>query len=146
LITIKLPVIGQKISYCRSLLQFAKLGILYFTWASEHYRLEKVKSEIKTEGFEIQNIQHIGHHIYESCVAYYIQNRSELKKRLRTKTSSHITSFSSRLTMVIFGIHNKLISTILIFSIGTVQVGIFVTIFMSTSNWYLVVTILLIPY
>ena len=92
LIVIALPVIGQKLSYCRSLLQFAKLGILYFTWASEHYSLEKIKSEIKTEGFEIQNIQHIGHHVYEPCADYYIQNRSELKKRLRTKAFSHARS------------------------------------------------------
>ena len=88
LIVIALPVIGTKLSYCRSLLQFAKLGILYFTWASEHYSLEKIKSEITTDGFEIQNIQHIGHHVYEPCAEYYIQNRKVLKKRLKTNVFS----------------------------------------------------------
>ena len=90
LIVIALPVIGTKLSsYHPSLLQFAKLGILYFTWASEHYSLEKIKSEITTEGFEIQNIQHIGHHVYEPCADHYIQNRNELIKRLRAKALSY---------------------------------------------------------
>jgi len=92
LIVIALPVIGPKLSHHPSLLQFAKLGILYFTWASEHYSLEKIKSEIKTEGFEMQDIQHIGHYVYEPCADYYIQNRSELKKRLKTKAFSHARS------------------------------------------------------
>jgi cyclopropane fatty-acyl-phospholipid synthase-like methyltransferase len=92
LIVIALPIIGPKLSHRPSLLQLAKLGILYFTWASEHYSLEKIKSEIKTEGFEIQNIQHIGHHVYEPCADYYIQNRTELKKRLRIKAISRARS------------------------------------------------------
>jgi cyclopropane fatty-acyl-phospholipid synthase-like methyltransferase len=92
LIVIALPVIAQKLSYRPSLLQFAKLGILYFTWASEHYSLEKIKSEIKTGGFEIQDIQHIGHHVYAPCADYYIQNRRVLKKRLKTRAYSHARS------------------------------------------------------
>jgi len=88
LIVIALPVIGSKLSHRSSLHQFAKLGILYFTWASEHYSLEKIKSEITTDGFEIQNIQHIGHHVYEPCAEYYIQNRKVLKKRLKTNVFS----------------------------------------------------------
>jgi SAM-dependent methyltransferase len=92
LIVIALPVIGSKLSRRPSLLQLAKLGILYFTWASEHYSLEEIKSEIKIKGFEIQDIQHIGHHVYEPCADYYIQNRSELKKRLRIKAISHARS------------------------------------------------------
>jgi len=87
LIVIALPIIGPKLSHRPSLLQLAKLGILYFTWASEHYRLEKIKSEITTKGFEIQNIQHIGHHIYEPCVDYYIPHRSELIKRIKQTIS-----------------------------------------------------------
>jgi hypothetical protein len=92
LIVIALPIIGPKLSPRPSLLQLAKLGILYFTWASEHYSLEKIKTEIKTEGFEIQNIQQIGHHVYEPCADYYIQNRSELKERLRAKAISRARS------------------------------------------------------
>ena len=92
LIVIALPVVGTKLSYLPPLLQFAKLGILYFTWASEHYSLEKIKSEIKTEGFKIQDIQHIGHHVYEPCADYYIQNRRLLKKRLKTRGHSHARS------------------------------------------------------
>jgi hypothetical protein len=39
------------------------------------------------EGFEIQDIQHIGHTVYEpSANNYYIQNRQLLADRLKTKT------------------------------------------------------------
>jgi len=92
LIVIALPVIGQKLSQLPSLLQFAKLGILNFTWASEHYSLEKITSELKTEGFEIEDIQHIGHRVYEPCADYYIQNRRVLKKRFKTRAYSHVGS------------------------------------------------------
>ena len=39
---------------------------------------------MRLEGFEIQDIQHIGHNVYEPCADYYIQNRKSLKQRLKT--------------------------------------------------------------
>jgi hypothetical protein len=45
-----------------------------------------------TEGFEIQDIDHIGHHVYEPCANYYIQNRQVIRQRLRANTLPHTIS------------------------------------------------------
>jgi hypothetical protein len=74
------------------ILQLAKLEILYFTWVSEYYSLDNIKSAMATEGFEIQDIEHIGHGVYEPCANYYIQNRQMLRQRLRIKTLPHAKS------------------------------------------------------
>jgi cyclopropane fatty-acyl-phospholipid synthase-like methyltransferase len=84
LIIVGIPIIGSNISR-QTLMQLAKLGILYFTWRSEHYNLENLKTIMHLEGFEIQELQHIGHNVYEPCANYYIQNRKLLKQRLKTK-------------------------------------------------------------
>jgi cyclopropane fatty-acyl-phospholipid synthase-like methyltransferase len=59
LVVLAMPVITNA-SNLLSLPLFIKLGILSVTWASEHYKLEYVKSMIKTHGFEIKDIQYIG--------------------------------------------------------------------------------------
>jgi len=59
--------------------QFMKLGILSLTWASERYKLTNIKSMIKSAGFNIVEIQHIGSHVYEPLSDYYIQNRKIIK-------------------------------------------------------------------
>jgi cyclopropane fatty-acyl-phospholipid synthase-like methyltransferase len=92
LLVVAIPVLGRKLSNEFIILQLAKLGILYFTWASEHYSLDNIKSAMATEGFEIQNIEHIGHCVYEPCANYYIQNRLVLRQRLKTKTFPRIKS------------------------------------------------------
>ena len=88
-LVIAIPILGQELS---SLIQTVKLGILYFTWASEHYSLDNIKSAIMTEGFKIQDIQHIGHSVYEPCANYYIENRQVLRQRLKTKRFSYAKS------------------------------------------------------
>ena len=93
LLVVAIPILGPKLSNQPLFIrQIARLGILYFTWASEHYSLEKIKSAIVTEGFEIQDIQHIGHSVYEPSANYYIQNRQLLRQRLRTNTFPHAKS------------------------------------------------------
>jgi hypothetical protein len=80
------------LSSSQTLIQIAKLGILYFTWASEHYSLDKIKSAMMTAGFEIQDIQHIGYSVYEPCANYYLQNRQVVRHRLKTKRFSYVKS------------------------------------------------------
>jgi ubiquinone/menaquinone biosynthesis C-methylase UbiE len=92
LLVVAIPILGPNLSYNQPLTQAAKLGILYFTWASEHYSLDNIKSAISTEGFEIQDILHIGHHVYEPCAEYYIQSRQILRQRLKTKGFPHSKS------------------------------------------------------
>lgn len=85
LLVVAIPILGPNFSNQSFIRQLTKLGILYFTWASEHYSLDKIKSAIVTQHFEIQKIQHIGHGVYEPCADYYIQNRQVLRQRLKTK-------------------------------------------------------------
>ena len=82
--------------------QFTKLGILYFTWASEHYTLEKIKSILKSEEFDIQDIQCIGQHVYEPVTDYYIKKRKLLKERVKLSLSS--SSSSSDIQLILFEI------------------------------------------
>src|SRR5919106_5504406 len=88
LLIIAIPVIisSTKSSFIQ---QFRKLGILYFSWASEHYTMDNIKSSLKSEGISIEDIQHIGHYVYEPLADYYIQNRKLLKKAVKDSLSSH---------------------------------------------------------
>jgi cyclopropane fatty-acyl-phospholipid synthase-like methyltransferase len=78
LVVIALPVITNS-SNLPSLPVFVKLGILSLTWASEHYQLEYVKSMVKTQGFQIKDIEHIGSNVYGPLASYYIENREKLR-------------------------------------------------------------------
>jgi cyclopropane fatty-acyl-phospholipid synthase-like methyltransferase len=78
LLVIAIPVI-KNISHFVSLPLFIKLGLLSLTWASEHYKLEYVKSMINARGFQIEDIKHIGSNVYEPLANYYIDNRERLK-------------------------------------------------------------------
>jgi ubiquinone/menaquinone biosynthesis C-methylase UbiE len=69
--------------------QFRKLGILCFSWASEHYTLDNIESSLKSEGITIEDVQHIGHYVYEPLANYYIQNRKLLKKTIKDYLSSY---------------------------------------------------------
>ena len=67
-----------------------KLGILKFTWSSEHYSLEKVKNTISSAGFEISEEKLIGPNVYEPLAEYYIQNREKLKKFILEKYPKYV--------------------------------------------------------
>jgi ubiquinone/menaquinone biosynthesis C-methylase UbiE len=69
---------------------FFKLGILSWTWSSEHYELEYVKSTIEDNGFGVQDIRHIGHHVYEPLTDYYVLHRSTLRKRILERYPSFL--------------------------------------------------------
>jgi cyclopropane fatty-acyl-phospholipid synthase-like methyltransferase len=81
LVVLAMPVIANA-SNLLSLPLFIKLGILSITWVSEHYKLEYVKSIVKTHGFEIKDIQYIGPNVYGPLANYYIQNREKLKSMI----------------------------------------------------------------
>jgi ubiquinone/menaquinone biosynthesis C-methylase UbiE len=69
--------------------QFMKLGILSLTWTSERYKLTNIKSMIKSAGFNIVEIQHIGSHVYEPLSDYYIQNRKIIKFLILKESRSY---------------------------------------------------------
>ncbi len=81
LLVIAMPVITNT-SHLASLPLFIKLGILSVTWASEHYKLEYVKSLVSSQGFHIEDIRRIGPRVYVPLANYYIENREKLKNMI----------------------------------------------------------------
>jgi ubiquinone/menaquinone biosynthesis C-methylase UbiE len=57
-----------------------KLGLLKFTWSSEHYSIDYLKNLILSSGFTICDEKFIGSNVYEPLADYYDENRSMLKK------------------------------------------------------------------
>ena len=93
LLLIAMPVMvsprDSNISWSQFIHQFRKLGILYFSWASEHYTLDSIALSLKSEGINIEDIQHIGHYVYEPLANYYIQNRKLLKRTIKDYLTSY---------------------------------------------------------
>ncbi len=58
---------------------FYKLGVLSFTWTSEHYDIDYVKALVTQAELQIKEIKLIGSRVYEPLSDYYIQNREELR-------------------------------------------------------------------
>lgn len=69
---------------------FFKLGVLSFTWMSEHYESNYIKSQIIDAGFQLKEIKFIGSHVYEPLAKYYIQNREKLQNAILKEYPSHI--------------------------------------------------------
>ncbi|MGB9125423.1 MAG: class I SAM-dependent methyltransferase [Nitrosotalea sp.] len=63
-------------------MDFLKIGILKFTWSSEHYDLEKVKKTINETGLNIIETQLIGSKVYSPLADYYIKNHEFLKTKI----------------------------------------------------------------
>ena len=68
----------------------SKLGILKFTWSSEHYSLDEVRKIIVSEGFEISEEKLIGSSVYDPLAEYYVKNRDELKKSILKQYSPFV--------------------------------------------------------
>ena len=64
------------------------LGILSFTWSSEHYTIESITSKIHDAGFSIIESQKIGSNVYIPLANYYFEHRKELQEKIKTKYSS----------------------------------------------------------
>jgi len=81
-LVIAIPVVSKNTSV------ISDLGILSFTWSSEHYTIESITSKINNAGFSITQSQKIGHNVYTPLAQYYFANRKKLRERIRTKYSS----------------------------------------------------------
>ncbi|WP_370510666.1 class I SAM-dependent methyltransferase [Candidatus Nitrosopumilus sp. SW] len=66
------------------------LGMLKFTWSSEHYSLDDVKNTIKSSGFEINQEQLIGNFVYDPLADYYLTHREQLKKSILEKYPGYV--------------------------------------------------------
>ncbi|MFQ5783096.1 MAG: methyltransferase domain-containing protein [Nitrosopumilus sp.] len=60
----------------------SKLGILKFTWSSEHYSLNQIHDLVNSGGFTISQEKLIGPSVYEPLATYYFENREKLKKSI----------------------------------------------------------------
>ena len=69
---------------------FAKLGILKFTWSSEHYSLEHIRELVMSGGFTIHDEKLIGKNVYPPLANYYIKNRVKLKKSILEKYPKYV--------------------------------------------------------
>jgi SAM-dependent methyltransferase len=69
---------------------FFKLGILTFSWMSEHYDLEFIKSLMGNTGFKSREIKLIGSRVYEPLSTYYIQNREKLQHEILKEYPSYV--------------------------------------------------------
>ncbi len=67
-----------------------KLGLLKFTWSSEHYELDTVKELIESGGFTISEEKLIGKFVYEPLANYYIEHRTNLKKSILEKYPNYV--------------------------------------------------------
>lgn len=61
------------------------LGILNFTWSSEHYDINLIKKLVLSQGFTITYEQLIGEHVYDPLCDYYVKNREFLKNSIKKK-------------------------------------------------------------
>jgi cyclopropane fatty-acyl-phospholipid synthase-like methyltransferase len=68
----------------------SKLGILKFTWSSEHYSLDDVKKIITSSGFVISEEKLIGSSVYDPLADYYVKNRDKLKKSILKQYSPFV--------------------------------------------------------
>jgi SAM-dependent methyltransferase len=59
-----------------------RLGILSFTWSSEHYSADVVKSALASNGFSIRQLLSIGHQVYEPIAGYYLDHRPAIRGRI----------------------------------------------------------------
>jgi SAM-dependent methyltransferase len=69
---------------------FFRLGVLSFTWMSEHYDLNYIKSQIVNAGFQTKEIKLVGSDVYEPLSKYYIQNREKLQNAILKEYPPHI--------------------------------------------------------
>jgi len=73
-----------------SLRNLRVLGILSFTWASEHYELNRIKSIIAMEHFLIKDILCIGQSVYVPLTDFYVKDRKEFRRMIMGEHSSFL--------------------------------------------------------
>jgi cyclopropane fatty-acyl-phospholipid synthase-like methyltransferase len=103
---IALPVITNGFSRLHAIF---KLGLLYFTWASQHHDSSKIRSLITAKGFFVKEVLHIGTHVYEPLANYYIQNRGTFKQKVIIQNKSSLTFQSTFINSLAYDLVEKII-------------------------------------
>ena len=66
------------------------LGILKFTWSSEHYSEKQIYNELSKNNFEIIDSKNIGENVYPPLADYYLDNRNELREKILTRYPKYV--------------------------------------------------------
>ena len=69
---------------------FGKLGVLKFTWSSEHYDVNYLKNLILSFGFTISDEKLIGSDVYGPLTNYYVEHRKDLKNLILKNYPSYV--------------------------------------------------------
>ncbi len=82
-------------------LELFNLGILSFTWSSEHYSLETIKDTIENSGMKIESANLIGSKVYQPLADYYEKNREYLRSKILERYPTYVEKilFKSLLKM-----------------------------------------------
>ncbi len=70
----------------------SKLGILKFTWSSEHYSIDQIRNFVDVAGFLIDEEKFIGSSVYDPLADYYLHNRMQLRKSILNQYPSYVES------------------------------------------------------
>ena len=69
---------------------FGKLGVLKFTWSSEHYDVNYLRNLILSFGFTISDEKLIGSNVYGPLTDYYVDHRKDLKNLILKNYPSYV--------------------------------------------------------
>ena len=96
LLVLAIPVVSKSFQ-----LEILKLGILSFTWSSEHYEFMTIKETVTKNGFEILQVEFIGSKVFAPLANYYIKHREHLRPRILQKYPNFVEKvlFKSMLKM-----------------------------------------------
>jgi ubiquinone/menaquinone biosynthesis C-methylase UbiE len=97
ILVIAIPIVSDRLRFPEIL----NLGILSFTWSSEHYHSIQIEKMILNHGFRISQTRFIGKNVYEPLADYYVNNRDHIQTRILEKYPSYVEKilFKSMLKM-----------------------------------------------
>lgn len=72
------------------------LGWLWLTWSSEHHRVELVRKSVRSAGFAIAIEDMVGDRVYEPLARYYLENRSDMRRRILSEYPGYVESMLHR--------------------------------------------------
>ena len=85
LLVIALPIVSQSLKP-----EIFKLGILSFTWSSQHYEFDSVRKILTSNDFDVLESDYIGSKVFVPLADYYRKNREFLKSKIQKAYPSYV--------------------------------------------------------
>ncbi len=70
--------------------EMRRLGILSFTWSSEHHTIDAVKRSVAESGMSLTRLEMIGPKVYPPLADYYIKNRESIRRKILEKYPAYV--------------------------------------------------------